>query len=311
MKSISKQPEDPQAPVTERQRIEYDRFGPWSYPVTRAEEMPPLFDPWFGELRDASLTLKLPVENERRNLKPGAELYDRLLSVGARGIVYLRSTNGGVASREHGFCEIAALSHSQELLYGQLGLDLVDGSSLVVPFNTVSADQFEDFAALVRGGCAALPSAARFAGTQVEELPSRQDLLFQNILRSLREGEPALRVLACQEACLLAPHREAGRGGLVRLATYLLRWKLDGCFLASTPAELVAVVRGSGKPRLGLSRGYRYARIYLPASSFRGAAVEERSVANGAPYFALRLSAAGHDYEFLFDSDPSRVLAAL
>jgi len=225
--------------------------------------------------------------------------------------VYLCSTSEGVARRELVFGEIAALGLSQELLYGQLGLDLVDGSSLVVPFNTVSAELFEDFAALVRRGCAAEPSATSFAGTQPEELPSRQDLLFQNILRGLKESQSELRVLACQEACVLQPPKDRGGGGLVRLATILLRWKLDGCFLASTSSELVAVVRGPGKARLGLSRGYRYARIYFPASSFRGAAVEERSVANGAAYFALRLATAGHDYELLFERDPSRVLAAL
>jgi hypothetical protein len=311
MKSIAKHPQEAPALVTERERVEYDRFGPWTYSVTSPAEMPPRFDPWYEELRDSALILKLPLPMERRSMKPGDDLYESLISVGVGSVVYLHLTKGEVRRRELVFGEIAALRLSQELLYGQLSLDLVDGSSVTIVFNTVSAELFDDFAAAVRGGCGAAVRDSRFGAAASPPSPSKDDHLFQNLLRSLQTRDPKLSILAYQEPCLLRPEEDRRRESLVEFAARFLRWRLDGCLLASTGSELVALVRGSGKPRISRSRGYRYEKIYIQAEPYHAASVEERRLANGAAFFALRLSSAGQDYELLFDRDPSGALAAL
>jgi hypothetical protein len=299
------------AAITERQRIEYDRFGPWAYPVRGPDEMPPRFDPWYEELKDSNLMLKLPRPVERREAKPGSDLYERILAVGRMGITYLSFSQGEILRRDVPFGDIAAVRLVQELLYGLLGLDLADGSVISVVFNTVSADVFESFVDAVRRGCAEGSQNRRFSPIKHEPEPTDEDMLCENILRSLRRREPGLTLLAYQAPCLLKSKNENARRGVLGFATSLFRRRLDGCFLTAISSELTALVCGSGVPRIGKSKGYRYEVIHLPARPFRAATVDSRVLANGAAVHVLRLSSAGHEYSLFFEEDPSYVLASL
>jgi hypothetical protein len=302
---------EPPAVVTERLRVEYDRFGPWTYPVRSPDEMPPRFDPWYGELKDSILILKLPRNVERRDAKPGDDLYGRLLAVADKGIVYLRLSQGEISRQDIAYGDIAAVRLIQELLFGQLCIDLADGSIVSATFNTVSADVFDSFIDAVRANCAVGDGSIRFK-PPVEHgpEPSEEDMLFQNLLNALRQRVAGLSVLGYQPPCLLASTENARRG-LVGFVARLLRWRLDGCLLTASSLELIMFVRGAGVPRIGKSKGFRYEAIYLPARSFKNAAVEARFLANGAPIHALRISSVGHSYELLFEKDPSYVLSSI
>jgi hypothetical protein len=306
------------AVATERQREEYDRFGPWTFPVRAPEEMPPRFDAYYEELRDSTLMLKLPLGVERRNANPGEDLYEAILAVGRKGLTYLRLSRGEVFRRDSSFGEIAAVRLAQELLRGELRIDLAGGGEIRVVFNTVSADAFDDFVRHLRGFCAAgsadeaAPAwAGRLSAVPPKGEPTEEDMLFKNLLCALRDREKDLSLLAYQPSRILGPAKEGGRRGLVGLAARLLRWRLDGCLLAATAKELIILVRGSGLPRIGSFKGYRYEFIYLSAAAFRGAALEGRSVANGALLSALRISTAGCDFELFFEKDSAPVLASV
>lgn len=326
MKSMPNRDKDVIAVVAERQKIEYDRFGPWTYPVVAPEDMPPCFDNWYEELKSSYLILKLPKAVERRMAKPGSDLYEGLLAVGSGGVVYLSLSRGEVLRRDVAFRDVAAVRLAQELLSGMLRLDLAGGRSLSIPFNTVSADVLGGFAEKVRTACGgtacggiacgdtarAQPAGSRLFGRLGSPLePAEDDTLFQIQLRALRRQEPGFCVLAYQAPAVLEPQKEGGRRGLLGVAARLLRWRLDGCLLAAAPSELVLLVRGTGKARSARYRGYRYEATYLSAAAFRGAVIEPRTLPNGAPIFALRISATGHDYELLFEADPSAALTAL
>jgi hypothetical protein len=297
--------------ITERQRVEYDRFGPWAYLVSEPQEMPPRFDLWYEELRSSTLVIKLPVAVERKAAKPGSDLYEGILAVGSSGIVSLSFSRGEVLRRDVAFGEIAAISLAQELLYGEMRIDLADGGALSVVFNTVSADLLGDFIDEVRRECAAAGAKRLFPGVRHSAEPPEEDTLFQIRIRALRRRDPGFAVLAYQAPCVLVPAKDGGRRSLLGLAAGLLRWRLDGCLLAVVPSELAVLVRGSWTPRTGKARGYRYESVYIPASAFRGAVAEARSHANGASLHVLRLSTAGRGYELLFEAEPSEALAAL
>ncbi len=310
--------------VAERQKVEYDRFGPWTYPVTSPDEMPPRFDAWYDEFKSSALMLKLPKAVERRVAKPGSDLYEGLLTVGSSGISYLSLNRGEVLRRDVHFGDIVAVRMAQELLSGTLRIDLADGGALAVSFNTVSADLLGDFVDQVRAACgnpAAWSAAAaggastngrpRFGKPSSRLEPAEDDTLFQILLRALRRRDPGYSVLAYQTPCVLQARRESGRRGLFGVAARLLRWRLDGCLLAAVPSELVLLTRGTGRPRSGRSKGYRYEITYLPAASFRGAVAAARSLSNGAMINTLRISAPGHDYELTLEAAPSAALAAL
>jgi hypothetical protein len=298
------------AVVTERQRIEYDRFGPWAYSVRASDEMPPRFDLWYEELKDSTIILKLPRAVERRDTKPGNDLYEGLLAVTHNGIVYLNLSQGEISRQDIAFNDIAAIRLVQDLLYGQLCIDLVDGSVISVIFNTVSADIFDTFIDSVRMSCTVGVGNPRFAPVEHGPEPSDEDMLFLNLLNALRKRVASLSLLAYQAPCLLESKKNARRS-LVGFVARLLRWRLDGCLLTASPSELIILIRGSGIPRISKSKGFRHEAIYLPARPFQGVTVEHRFLANGAPIHALHISSIGHNYELLFESDPSYVLSSL
>jgi len=247
---------------------------------------------------------------ERRDAKPGSDLYEKLLAVGRDGIVYLSLEKGEIARRDIAIADIAAVRLAQELLYGLFCVDLTDGGSVSMAFNTVSADLVQEFIDAARALCVAGTENRRFAPTDCGYEPGDENILFQNLLASLRAHNVGLKLLAYQPPFLMESEK-LGRRSLSELMAGLLRRRLDGCLLAATPSELIFLVRGLGIPRIGKSKGYRYEAFYLPVASFRSAAVEPRVLANGASFYALRLFAAGRDYELLFEKDPSNILSCL
>ncbi len=298
--------------LSERQREEYDRFGPWAYPVRSRDEMPPRFDPWYEELKDSTLIIKLPREIERREAKPGSDLYVKLLAVGKEGIIHLSLTRDGISRQDFSFDRIAALRLAQELLHGELRIDLASGKNVVILFNTVSADLIEGFIDAVRAGRALGLSqkGPRLSPARRAPEPEDENILFKNLLVALRERIDGLTLMAYQPPRALAGSK-GGQSGLGGVLARLLRWKLDGCLVAGTASELVLLVRGTGMPRLGKSKGYRYEEIYLSAHAIGGVSVEPRTLANGLPFFALRIKVEGCDYELLFEDDPSFLVEEL
>ena len=80
---------EPRRPAGERERREYDAFGPWMQRVRRAEELPPRFDAFWPELSAAEAVAKVPYRVERRKALPGSDLYERVLGLCPEGLVLL------------------------------------------------------------------------------------------------------------------------------------------------------------------------------------------------------------------------------
>ena len=282
------------AHVTARQKEEYDRFGPWAYLVTKPEDMPPHFDPWYEELRDATIMLKLPRDVERRDTSAGKDLYIGLLAARNDRVTYLSLDGEEVKRRDLLYTEVVAVALSQELLLGGLRIDLASGDSLTVEFNTVSAELFGDFASSVARMCSG-PSAstALRVPDDASREPSVDDTLFYVLLRDLRARDPRFRVLAFQAACSVKAGRDARASILSRFASSLIPWKLDGCLLAATPDELAFFYAGPGEPRLKRSRGHSYVSTFIPASALKGAMVELRTLIGGAVFRGAPACCAG------------------
>jgi hypothetical protein len=248
---------------------------------------------------------------ERRNALSGSDLYEDILAVGNGGIVYLRLKGNDVCRSDIAFGKIAAVSRVLELLSGKLRFDLVDGSAISLSFNAVSAHVIDDFVALVRRLYAAQGKGRIFTAVERGPEPTEEDTLFLNLLHDLRSGQEGLALLAYQAPCVLASRKEGGRRGLAGFAARLLRWRLDSSLLAAGHSELIVLFSGSGAPRIRRSKGYRYEAIYILGAAFLAAAVAPRVLANGAILYVLRVSSTGHDYDLMFERDPSAALSSL
>ncbi|RKX93863.1 MAG: hypothetical protein DRP59_01775 [Spirochaetes bacterium] len=60
--------------------LEYDRFGPCIVEISEEDPFPPLFLPYLKGDESSLFSIKIPRREERRNLEPGMNLYDYVLS---------------------------------------------------------------------------------------------------------------------------------------------------------------------------------------------------------------------------------------
>jgi hypothetical protein len=295
--------------ITERQKIEYDAFGPWVYEVKTAMEMPGRFDPWYAEFSASRLILKIPRPVDRRDAIPGSDLYLTVLAIGGDSLTQLSLEGTEVKRLDIPFSRIVAVRRILELLSGRLCLDLSDSGSVELPFNAVSTPLMDRFAAELLKSCGTERPGWRVTQADLVGGPGGTDPFFLNLLCNLRRAFPGLALLAYQQPCSLRAKANA-KPSLARLMAGLRHWRLDSCILAQTACGLIAI-RESSEARSRKAKGYRYETIYLPAASFRGASLEPRPVANGAQPQALRLYVAGHGYDLLFEREPPACLGAL
>ncbi len=135
--------------ATPEDRREYDGFGPWLSEVKSEADMPPRFLAFYREHKDAKFFFKVPRNADRRQLRPGMDLYEAVLAVHEHGIFIAKLDAGGVSTRQSNWDHIAAVGSYGDRLQGIWSAYLKDGSRASVTFNKVSSelmDQVTDFA---------------------------------------------------------------------------------------------------------------------------------------------------------------------
>jgi hypothetical protein len=297
---------DRSSPSPDRLKVEYDRYGPWTYPVQTPEEMPPCFDPWFDELKGSPLIIKIPFARERKASRPGENLYERLLAVTDKGFVSLQISFGKVSRQDIAFTEIAAIRVSQELLLGHLSFDLFDGKTLSLVFNTVSMEVLDRFVDEVRRGIGSLKIRARFRCVEPGAALRDEDLYGRTRWDNLKIRDPGLELADGQSPGVLPPQKGSGATGLAGWIARFRIWRIGGCFLAWKEQELVLAVQGEGGPRREKSSGYRKEMIYLPATTFIRIRTDQQVLDNGAAVYTLTVTQSGkHRYQLEFDHKPA------
>ena len=175
-------------------RQEYDAFGPWVRAVGSEAEMPPRFRPAWPEIGNARFVFKLPIRADRRDVRPGMDLYDMVLAVDDAGVTVLRLVEKAVDRRFVGWAEVAGMSSFTDLLDGRWSLLLGDGTRLDAGYNTVSAHLFAALGTFIRRKLSPDDTTAEPSAV-VASTPIR-DLFYRNQARTVRIGSGgAARVL--------------------------------------------------------------------------------------------------------------------
>jgi hypothetical protein len=121
---------------------EIDAFGPWILRVRTPEDVPALFRPVL-DLAGARTAVKIPRPIERRDARPGMDLYDRLLVVRDDGVEVLSRVPEAPGGRERRWLpadDVLAIEDSTELLDGMLRLHAAGTEPVEIPYNGASAD---------------------------------------------------------------------------------------------------------------------------------------------------------------------------
>lgn len=229
---------------------ELDAFGPWILAVTSDDEVPPLFRG--VDLAGARLVLKVPRPLERRTVRAGMDLYDRLVLVrddGLEVLVRAPQVPQGFERRWLRAADLIALEDSTAMLDGLLRLHVAGGPPLEVPYNGSSADMVARLVGQIRDFWRARPAMGR---PSPERLPidalGPADVGLVNHLADLQARDPQLEPVLARSR-----HRAVRRGG-GRILDRAWPVALQAAVVCTTGSELVVVHR-----RSWLARGFETA----------------------------------------------------
>jgi hypothetical protein len=212
--------------MDERQH-EYHRFGPWAIEVTDEDPAPPLFRPYLTRSEPALLSIKIPRHVERRNARPGMDLYDYLVCLYEDGLVVMQRAGQQRGDRRRAgqersgdevrvetvrYQDVQYVAVGQDLLRGNVHLGLPD-RPFDLPYNTVSGDLMWRAVHLIRQR-SARPEAHTIASREPRAVPDAgretitgpdpqvgEDILsfyFDRLLADERRRSPDQRLLAAQ-----------------------------------------------------------------------------------------------------------------
>ena len=169
-------------------RREYDAFGPWVDAVRSEAEMPPRFRAAYAEHRAAHFLLKVPINADRSQVRPGASLYRQVLAVHDDRLSLLRLAEGRIATRTIRWSDIAAVRSYTNLLLASWSLLLRDGDVITVDYNTVSSHRLDRVTDFIRDQLT--PTAERPNEEGEGGSIAVADLFFQNMFNAVRRSTP-------------------------------------------------------------------------------------------------------------------------
>ena len=183
-------------------RREYDAFGPWVYEIKQEADMPPRFRSLYAKHQNARFLLKIPVKAERRELRPGMDLYVAVIAIHDHGICLMQLRDQTVVTRVIVWQQIAAIGSFRDLLAGRWIVLLRDGERVQLTFNAVSSDLIDRATDCVRPFCIQAAKRDALANRQTAiqsdcDITERvTDLFFQSALVHLqRRGPNPVRAL--------------------------------------------------------------------------------------------------------------------
>ena len=175
---------------------EYDRFGPWVIEISELDPPPPLFLPYLTREELPLLSIKIPRKIDRRNARPGMNMYDYMVTLYETDMVIFERDGDDVRSQTFFYRDVHLLRYGTTLLRGNLHLGMV-GKVYDLPFNTVSSDVMQKLVDLIRQRYTTV-----VGHMALEEEPDFSDeglsFFFSRLLAKEKKQNPQLRLLASQ-----------------------------------------------------------------------------------------------------------------
>lgn len=281
------------------ERREYDAFGPWIGTIRTSEDMPPRFRHAYEELRSSTFLFKIPVNADRRAMRPGMDLYRSVLAVDQNRAVVLEWNGSNESRYESPVGMIQAVRMDQDLLAAKLSLLLVDGQAISLAYNSVSDKDVERLVIFLRkqmdtgvGRAGQLP--ANVAGRSKNVI---NDNFYLGLWAKHVRQFPAAHIL----------HFEPPGISCGRLKSSL------GCLLLDVGSELVIIHRGRFIRRW-LEAVYSGTELYIPWAAVQVIELVQKPTGRKSFVSAVRLTVPGHviDLElFAPTSEHQQLLAEL
>ena len=245
---------------------EYDRFGPWDVEIKEEDDIPQQFSDFTETIMNSVFSFKVPVNVERRNLKPGMPLYQTVTSLTEDAVIILRRAETEIDRQEIKYRDILYLQYTTDMLSGELIFTTVK-QRYALDFNPAEQGPAEKALERIREKyCDQVP---RVNFSDIQEHVVVQSFLYETLLAQEMEKED-LKLVAYQPSIKLKRKRAAkmrywqivsGEAGL-QDSLYLTNGK-----------ELIVMSRVKDvKAEEKADYGYRY--TYIPLNNIRSLILE-------------------------------------
>ena len=279
--------------ATPEAREEYNAFGPWVQEIRGREGVPPCFLPWFSELEHASLVIKIPVNQERRDARPGQDLYRAIVAVCDDHLVLLSLEAGKVECRLVPLAEVQALRNFHVLLQAEFGVFLRGGTSFLCSYNAVSLPLIDRILDVLGAKISGKSIGASVSiAAESEDFPVK-DHYFRTLVREHRLRHPGSVLVFCEEPG-------------VRYRDHRRRNRSLGLLVLKTANEWLFLDRGSAL-RQTHDTAYAGSTTWVPFSrtpSFRISDPDALSPQGGR---TLSVHIEGHTLDYRVFTDPARL----
>lgn len=252
---------------------EYDRFGPWVAEIEVEDDVPQQFSDFTETILKSDFSFKVPIFEERRNLKPGMVLYETVVSLTGDLLIALRYNVDSIDRQEINLKELQYFQCSTAMLLGELRLGTAK-QILSIQFNPVEQKPIEKLVNRIR---------EQYCGPDLKinlnniiEQDQAHSFLYEALLAKETKREN-LKTVAYQ------PNIKLKRG----IVSMMRRWQVvsddyglqDSLFLTNG-RELIVLSRVQDMKATHESNyGYRY--TYIPLSNIRTLLLEPEENAEG------------------------------
>ena len=283
--------------ASEEDLREYDAFGPWIYEIKDESDAPKRFRPACRDHYGARFLLKVPCNVERRNVRPGMDLYSAVLAVHDDGVCFMRLVGESVVPENYAWRDVVVVESYKDLLYSRWRLLLRHGGAFTLEYSTVSSGLMTKVTNFVRAQWARRQDAPR--APERDQSAPVIDIIFENELNARRRSGPQPVTLLHAEPMNQYCRDSADRR---RLST--------GVMFLESPDELIIVNHGEPTRRF-LEARYALGSVFVPYARVNDFALERSPVGRARRFHQLILRL---DRQVIRQSclvAPERVLARL
>lgn len=252
---------------------EYNAFGPWAYEISDKYPVPRLFEPYFAADDKAVVKIKVPREIERRNAKPGMDLYDFVVALYEDKLLVLERQDDKVKEHQIALKDFKGVRIYENMLKGGYTIFSAQGA-VSFPFNGVSVDLFRKLTNMIL-------EKLQDKECDISSLPVTQtvpeSMLLTNMLHDIEMKLPNIRVGAVQKS--VDVHR---KGATMDVIERLLWKEMNPEALhLYTDKYLVVLENGVFPNRVGMQE-FGYTQTIIPLDR-----IDKIEVAHSMDYSVL------------------------
>lgn len=244
---------------------EYERFGPWVAPIGGVQDIPQQFLRYQEQISEAVFAFKIPINVERRNVKPGMPLYHTVVVFREDVLLLLERTGKDVHATEIPYQDIQYIQHVGNVLVGELLLGTAEQIH-VLSFNPVEIGPVEKAIGIIRKNY--LQEGASLNLDAIEESEKNNSLFYENLIAQEFRGED-LRIVEYQPPVGLKKNPGKALDPNVPAQEPVLQ---DSLFLTNG-TELITINRKE-ETKLPERTDYGYRYTFVPAQNILGVTLE-------------------------------------